>query len=77
VVSEISLAVAGMVSCAECVRQWQMESDHRVPEGVEAVQDDVMSQDTHPVAGTRSHLRGKFCNVLVLTFPFPVLSSFK
>jgi len=74
VVSEISLVVAGMVSCAECVRQRQMESDHKVPEEVEAVQDDVMSQDTHPVAGTRSHLRGKFCNVLMLTFPFPVLS---
>jgi len=54
-----------------------MESDHKVPEEVEVVQDDVMSQDTHPVAGTRSHLKGKFCNVLILTFPSPVLSSFK
>jgi hypothetical protein len=56
VVSEISLVVAGMVSCAECVQQWQMESDHKVPEEVVVVQDDVMSQDTHPVAGTRSHI---------------------
>jgi hypothetical protein len=54
-----------------------MENDHMVPKEVEAVQDDVMSQDTHPVAGTRSHLRGKFCNVIRLTFPSPVLSSFK
>jgi hypothetical protein len=54
-----------------------MESDHKVPKEVEAVQDDVTFQDTHPVAGTRNHLRGKFCNVIRLTFPLPVLSSFK
>jgi hypothetical protein len=59
-----------MVSCAECVLQWQMESDHKVPEAVGAVQDDVMSQDTHPVAGTRSHLRGKFYNIIRLIFLF-------
>lgn len=56
VVSEISPVVAGMVSCAGYVLQWQMENDHKVPEEVEAVQDDVTSQDTHPVAGTRSHI---------------------
>jgi hypothetical protein len=56
VVSEISPGVAGMVSYAGCVLQWQMENDRKVPEEVEAVRDDVMCQGTHPVAGTRSHL---------------------
>lgn len=65
------------MSCAGYVLQWQMESGHKVPEEVEAVRDGVMSQDTHPVAGTRSHLRGKFCDLMRLTFPFSVLSSFK
>jgi hypothetical protein len=56
VVSEISPGAAGMVSCAGCVPRWQTENDRKVPEEVEAVQDDVMYQGTHPVAGTRSHL---------------------
>jgi hypothetical protein len=64
VVSEISLAVAGTVSCAECVLQWQTENDHKVPVQVEGALDDVMYQGTHPVAGTRNHLTEKCCDII-------------
>jgi hypothetical protein len=47
-----------------------MGNDHKVPEEVEAVQDDVMYQGTHPVAGTRSHLRGRFCDIIVVPLMF-------
>lgn len=64
VASEISPGVAGMVSYAGCVLQWQTENDRKVPEEVVAVQDDVMYQGTHPVAGTRSHLLDRFYDVI-------------
>jgi hypothetical protein len=57
-----------MVSYAGYVLQWQMENDHKVPEEVVAAQDDVMYQGTHPVAGTRSHLLDRFCDVIKPTF---------
>jgi hypothetical protein len=41
-----------------------MENDHKVPEQAEAVQDDVMYRDTLPVAGTRSHLTEKGCDII-------------
>jgi hypothetical protein len=64
VVNGISHGVAGMVSCAEFVLQWQMENDHKVPELVEAVQGGVMYQGTLPEAGTRSHLTRKCCDII-------------
>jgi hypothetical protein len=75
VASEISPGVAGMVSYVGCVLQWQMENDHKVPEEVEAVQDDVMYQGTHPVAGTRSHLWDRFYDIISPTFLVPLVSS--
>lgn len=75
VASEISPGVAGMVSYAGCVLQWQTENDRKVPEEVVAVQDDVMYQGTHPVAGTRSHLLNRFCDVAKPTFLVLLASS--
>jgi hypothetical protein len=75
VASEISPGVAGMVSYAGCVLRWQTENDRKVPEEVEAVQDDVMYQGTHPVAGTRSHLLDRFCDVIEPTFLVPLVLS--
>jgi hypothetical protein len=64
-----------MVSYAGCVPQWQKENDHKVPEEVVAVQDDVMYQGTHLVAGTRSHLLDRFCDVIKPTFLVLLVSS--